>query len=270
MARQGDHLRPECEPGRGGSVEIRVLGRLEVWDGQVPLAIGGTKQRAVLAMLALRANKIVSTDFLVDGLWGEAPPASAINVVQAYVSRLRKALLAARPTAPQADIVRRRPGYLLELDSEAVDVHRFERLARQGVAALPAAPRRAAVLLREALTLWRGSPLAEFTDEPFSQTEIPRLEEQRLTVVAARVDADLAVGGHTELVGEIEALLVRHPLNERLHGQLILALYRSGRQAEALEAYQRIRRTFADELGINPGRALQDLSLIHISEPTRR
>src|SRR5664279_627817 len=202
-----------------------MLGRVDVLDGHLPLAIGGTKQRAVLAMLALRVNKIVSTDFLVDGLWGQTPPASALNVVQAYVSRLRKVLSAARPTNQLVDIVRRRPGYLLELDAEAVDVHRFERLARQGVAAVPAAPGRAAVPLREALALWRGSPLAEFTVEPFAQTEIPRLEELRLTVVAARVDADLAVGGHTELVGEIEALLVRHPLNERLHGQLILALY---------------------------------------------
>src|SRR5664279_1182639 len=243
----------------GVLVEARILGRIELVSGEVRLSLGGTKQRAVLAMLVLEANRVVSTDVLVDGLWREPAPAGAVNVVQSYVSRLRKVMRAARSAGSETDIVRRGPGYLFELDPRRIDLHRFEGMAREGMAALTAAPERAAPLLRDALTLWRGSPLAEFTDEPFTQLSVPVLEEKWLTVLEARIDADLVLGRHTELVGEIQALLVEHPMHERLHGQLMLALYRSGRQAEALEAYQRTRRTFADDLGIHPGRALEDL-----------
>ena len=255
-------LRPVQPLGSGTGeviVEVRILGRLEVLDEGVSLLLGGTRQRAVLAMLLLHANRVVSTDFLVDGLWGEQPPISAVNVVQAYISRLRKVFQAAQPTGPAIEIVRRGPGYLLEVDPDMVDLCRFERLAREGVAALPAAPERAALLLADALALWRGPALAEFTDQPFAQSEGRRLEEQRLAVLAARVDADLALGRHRELVGEITALLAEHPLHEGLHGQLILSLYRSGRQAEALEAHRRARVLLSKELGVDPGRALQDL-----------
>src|SRR5664279_993311 len=227
-------LRPVQPLGSGTGeviVEVRILGRLEVRDSGVPLLLGGTRQPAV----------------------------SAVSVVQAYVSRLRKVFQAVQPTGPAIEIVRRRPGYLLEVDPDMVDLCRFERLAREGVAALPAAPERAALLLADALALWRGSALAEFTDQPFAQSAGRRLEEQRLAVLAARVDADLALGRHRELVGEITALLAEHPLHEGLHGQLILSLYRSGRQAEALEAHRRARVLLSEELGVDPGRALQDL-----------
>jgi DNA-binding SARP family transcriptional activator len=241
-------------------LQVWVLGPVEVRGVAAPLPLGGTKQRAVLAMLALRVNQVVSTDFLIDGLWG-SPPAGATNVVQAYVSRLRKALQTTEPVGAPMDIRRRRPGYLLELDAEMVDLHRFERLFRSGVAALPEAPTRSVEVLREALGLWRGSPLAEFTDEPFAQAEMPRLREQHLATLAARVDADLALGRHAAVVGELESLVAEHPLHEGLYGQLMLSLYRSGRQAEALEVYRRVRRVFADELGIEPGRTLHDLEI---------
>ena len=251
-------------------MDVRILGPLEVWAAGRPLPLGGTKQRAVLAMLALHANQVVSIDYLVDGLWGQASPDSATNVVQVYISRLRK-LLHASPREGSAAfvLVRRRPGYLLELDADELDLARFERLAHQGTQALRPAPRLAAAKLREALELWRGPPLAEFTDEPFAQAESARLEEQRLTVLQARIEADLALGRHAELIGELEALVARQPLREELHQQLLLSLYRSGRQAEALEAYRRVRQTLAEELGIDPGRALQELQAAILAQDGR-
>jgi DNA-binding SARP family transcriptional activator len=242
-------------------VDVRILGPLEVRDQGHALRLGGAKQRAVLAMLALRANRVASVELLVDGLWGEGSPPSAVNIVQVYISRLRKILqVENRPGDRNCAVVRRHgPGYLLELDPEVLDLHRFTQLARDGAATLSTAPEVAAEKLAEALALWRGPPLAEFIDEPFAQAEIPRLEEQRLTALTARVEADLTLGRHAQLVGELQALISTHPLVEDLHRQLILSLYRSGRQAEALTAYQRIRRTLAEELGIDAGRPLRDL-----------
>jgi DNA-binding SARP family transcriptional activator len=250
-------------------MDVRILGPLEVGAAGQPLPLGGTKQRAVLAMLVLHANQVVSIDHLVDGLWGQAPPDSATNTVQVYISRLRK--LRADPQEGPAALVlvRRRPGYLLELDADELDLARFERLTHQGTQALRPAPRLAAAKLREALGLWRGPPLVEFTDEPFAQPERARLQEQRLTVVQARIEADLALGRHAELVGELEALVARHPLREELHQQLLLSLYRSGRQAEALEAYRRVRQTLTEELGIDPGRALQELQAAILAQDRR-
>jgi len=219
------------------------------------------QQRAVLAMLALHLNVAVSTDFLVDGLWGDQAPASALNIVQSYISRLRKALQAATEVdrVGGAMLQRRGPGYLLELDPKLVDLYRFQRLVREGTQALRPAPARAASTLREALDLWRGRPLAEFAEQPFAQAEIPRLEQQQLSALEAWLEAELALGRHGEVVGELETLVGEHPLHEGLHGLLMLALYRSGRQAEALGVYQRVRRRLADELGIDPGGPLQQL-----------
>ncbi len=241
-------------------MEVRILGPLEVLRAGSPLALGGTKQRSVFAMLALRVNRVVSIDFLVDGLWGSAPPTDPVNVVQVYVSRLRKVL---RPhgdkDGPDGAVLRRAPGYLLQLDPEQLDLYCFERLAGEGRRGLPEAPDLAAAALGGALDLWRGRPLAEFAEEPFARRETPRLEELRLNTLSARIQADLLLGRHAELVGELEGLTVRHPLNEGLLGQLILTLYRSGRQAEALDALRRARKAFADELGIELGRELRDL-----------
>src|SRR4051794_32871806 len=242
-------------------MKLRLLGPLEVRGAGGPLALGGVQQRAVLAMLTLRLNEVVSTDFLVDGLWEEQPPPSAVNIVQGYISRLRKIMPADNALDPEggAVLLRRGPGYLLEHDPEQVDWYRFQRLVREGAQTLGPAPGRAAGMLREALGLWRGQPLAEFADAPFVQTEIPRLEQQRLTALQARAEADLALGGHAELIGELEALVAEHPLHEGLYRLLMLSLYRCGRQAEALEAYRRGRHILVEELGLEPGRALREL-----------
>ena len=197
------------------------------------------------------------------------PHAPGLSMLFTDVTRLRKTLQVDRPVSPAGALLRRRPGYPLELDADQVDLQRFEQLTRQGSLALAAAPGRAAATLAEALGLWRGPPLAEFPDEPFAQAEIPRLEEQRLTALQARVEADLALGRHAELVGELEALVAQHPLREELHRQLLLSLYRSGRQAEALEAYRRIRHTLIEQLGLDPGRALQELEAAILARDLR-
>jgi DNA-binding SARP family transcriptional activator len=250
-------------------MDVRILGPLEVWTTGRSLPLGGTKQRAVLAMLALHANQVVGVDQLVDGLWGQAPPHRAVNAVQVYISRLRRTLAGGRPPGSAAALTRRSPGYLLELDPDELDLGRFERLTRTGDQALPAAPEHAAATLRQALRLWRGPPLADLADEPFAPAQIARLEEQRLTALQARIEAELALGRHAELVGELQALVASQPLREGLHHQLLRSLYRSGRQAEALEAYRRARRTLIEELGIEPGRALQELQAAMLAQDPR-
>jgi YVTN family beta-propeller protein len=234
-------------------MEFRILGPFEVSERGQPLELGAGKQRALLALLLLRAGEVVSTDRLIDALWAERPPASALNSVHIYVSQLRKALGNGR-------LKTRGHGYLLALELEQLDLGRFERLLGEGRALLAAGePERAAEGLRAALALWRGPPLSDFASEPFAQAEIARLEELRLAALEERIEADLALGRHAELVSELEALVREHPLRERLRAQLMLALYRSGRQAEALDTYQRARRVLAEELGLEPGRTLQEL-----------
>jgi DNA-binding SARP family transcriptional activator len=234
-------------------VEFRILGPLEVRDGGVVVPLGGPRQRAVLALLLTRAGEVVSADRLIDELWAGSPPETAGNVLQGYVSNLRKALGA-------GVIVTRGPGYAIELEPGQLDLHRFESLAESARGALEHGdPARAARELREALSLWHGPALADFAYEPFAQAEIARLEELRLAALERRLEADLVLGHHADLAGELEALVARHPLRERLRAHLMLSLYRSGRQAEALDAYQAARRALVDELGIEPGHALQEL-----------
>ena len=223
-------------------MEFRILGAVEVVDGNRPLPLGGARQRALLALLLTRANEVVSVDALIDGLWGPSPPKAAANTVQYYVSQLRKTLGPDR-------ILTRSPGYAVRVESGELDLECFEHLVATG----------GSVALRDALSLWRGPALADFAFEPFAQATIGRLEELRVVAVEQRVEADLADGRHTELVGELATLVAEHPLRERLRGQLMLALYRSGRQAEALEVYQSTRRVLIDELGIDPSPALQEL-----------
>ena len=234
-------------------LEFRILGPLEVVERDRLLVLGGPKQRALLVILLLHRGEVVSTDRLGDELWGERPPASAAKTVQAYVSNLRKAL-------GDGVLVTRGHGYLLQTARGQLDVDRFEVLVDAGRTALGEGDARgASERLREALALWRGPPLADFAYEPFAQAEAARLEEERLAALEDRIDADLALGRHAALVGELEALVREHPLRERLQGQLMLALYRSGRQADALERYQQARRKLTDELGIEPGPELQEL-----------
>ena len=232
--------------------EVRLLGPIEaVRDGE-PVSLGGPKPRTLLTVLALDRGRVVSVDRLVEALWPGDAPETAPHAIQVYVSQLRKAL------GPV--IATRAPGYVLELEPDDVDVHRFAHLAEEGRVALQGDDTAAAeTALREALALWRGPALADFAYEPFAQTEIARLEELRTVVVEERIEADLALGRHAELVSELEALVQAQPHRERPRAQLMLALYRSGRQADALAAYRAAREALVDELGIEPGPELKEL-----------
>ena len=233
-------------------LDVRLLGPIEAVRDGTPVSLGGQKPRTLLAVLALELGRVVSVDRLVEALWPGDPPETAAHAVQVYVSQLRKAL------GPV--IATRAPGYELELPAERVDVHRFTKLAQEGRAALESEdPAAAEGALRDALALWRGPPLADFLYEPFAQTEIARLDELRTVVLEERIDADLALGRHAELVSELEALVQAQPLRERPRAQLMLALYRSGRQADALAAYRAARETLVEELGIDPGPELREL-----------
>lgn len=240
-------------------IDYRLLGPLEVTADGRSLDVGGLKQRALLAILLLHANQQVSRDVLIDQLWGEHPPARPDHAMDVYVWRLRRTL---DPAAGRPCVLTRPGGYLLEAVPEQVDVVRFEHLARAGERSLAAGEvSEAAGQLRGALALWRGSPLADFTDEPFAQAEISRLEELRSEVVEGRIDAELALGHHARAVSELESIIAAQPLRERPYQQLMVALYRCGRQADALAVYQRARHVLLDELGIEPGRPLRELEL---------
>ena len=230
-------------------MEFRILGPLEVVDDGRSLPLGGARQRALLAALLLRANTVVPADRLLDEVWADDPPASGLRSVQVYISQLRKLL-------GDGVIETRAPGYLLVAGDGELDLERFDRLVDEARRSDPAG---AAAKLREALALWRGAPLADFAYAAFAQTEIGRLEEARLSALEARIDADLELGRHAELVGELEALVAEHPLRERLRAQLMLALYRAGRQSEALGTYQDGSRRLREDLGLDPGRPLRDL-----------
>ena len=230
-------------------VEFRILGPLEVLEDGNVLTLPGARERAVLVYLLLNSGQVVSADQLVEELWGEEPPETARKSLQVRVAGIRKALGA-------HVVVTKGPGYTMRVGHDEFDLSRFERLVGSAAAV---APEVAAPMLREALSLWRGPPLADFAFESFAQAAIRRLEELRIAVLEQRIDADLALGGHAGLVGELEHLVAVHPLRERFREQLMLALYRSGRQAEALEAFQSARRALVDEFGIEPGSALREL-----------
>jgi DNA-binding SARP family transcriptional activator/class 3 adenylate cyclase/predicted ATPase len=233
-------------------MEYRILGPLEVVDGASSLRIGGGKQRALLAVLLLNAGRTVSRERLIDDLWGESGPETAGKMVQIYVSRLRKAL-------PSAAIETRGAGYVIAPDPGMLDLDRLEQLRRDARSALEGGRHaQASQLFREAVALWRGPALAEF-DEPFALAERPRLEELRLSAVEDRIEADLVLGRHADLVAELETLVARHPLRERLLAQHMRALYASGRQAEALAAFRETRRALDEELGIEPSPMLREL-----------
>jgi predicted ATPase/DNA-binding SARP family transcriptional activator len=245
-------------------MEFLVLGPIEVREEDRVIPLGGAKQRALLAALLLHANEVVSRDRLIDGLWGEQPPATATHTVETYVSRLRRAL----HDAENHDVlVTRPPGYLVRIDREELDLKRFERLAWEGRQALTEGnPRDGGELLRQALALFRGPPLNDVAFFPFAQVEVDRLEQMRLAALEDRMEANLAVGRSAELVGELEALVNAYPLRERLWAQLMVALYRARRQADALEAYRRARQYLVEELGVDPSptlRRLEQAILLH-------
>jgi YVTN family beta-propeller protein len=262
-------------------MDYRILGPLEVRDGATSIGLGGEKQRAVLAILLLHGNEVVPAERLIEELWGESPPPSALSTLRSYVSRLRKSLgrqhadgvqdghgSAAdpvgdrEPNAADGVLWTRGRGYVMAVAPGELDLARFRELAERGRDALAAGrPEQAGIVLREALSLWRGPPLAEFAYRPFAQAAIAQLEELHLAAVEDRVQADLTLGCARELIGELRDLVQRHPLRERLRGQLMLALYRSGRQAEALAVYQEFRRAMSEQLGLEPGPGLRQLEL---------
>ena len=231
-------------------MEFRILGPLEVVDRGRGVSLGGPKQRALLAALLLAPNRAVSVDRLISALWPTRPPVGAVNALQFHVSQLRKLL------GDSAVIVTQEPGYVIRVDPDQLDLLRFERLAADAEGAEPA---RASRLLTEALGLWRGEPLGDLADDPSSRAEIQRLKAAHLAALELRIEADLALGRHAQLVPELEALVREQPLHERLSSALMRALYGAGRQAEALEVYRTTRQRFVAELGIEPTPALREL-----------
>ena len=230
-------------------MEFRILGPLEVLDGQQTVRLGAAKQRALLGVLLLHANETVSSARLVDGLWGERPPPTAEKLVQGYVHALRKTLGA-------GVVVTRAPGYELRVEAGSLDVQEFERLIDEARASKL---EQAVELRAQALALWRGPPLADVVLEGPERNTLARLSELRLTTQIERIDAELALGRDAQLVGELESLAAANPYQERVAAQLMLALYRSGRQADALHVYQTVRRALSDELGLQPGQELRGL-----------
>jgi len=241
-------------------LDFRVLGPLQLVANGTLLPLGGAKQRAVLGLLLVCANEVVSSDRMIDELWGDSPPESAANMLQGYVSHLRKTLEPGRGRGEYEVLVSRPPGYMLEIRPDQLDAARFERLTSEGRQLAEGGDADAAAArFRGALALWRGPALADLAYEPFAKAEVDRLEELRLAALEDRIDADLALGRHDRLVGELRELVERHPLRERLRGQLMATLYRCGRQADALEAYREGRRALLEELGIEPGPGLREL-----------
>jgi DNA-binding SARP family transcriptional activator len=243
------------------AVEYRILGPLEVIDDGQPISLGPAKQRTLLAVLVTRANEAVSTDELVDALWGSEPPASAPNAIQVHISHLRRTLEAGDgPPKGGRVLVTKSPGYMLRVGEEELDANRFERLVEDGRRAMRGGDMDLAGRhFYRALRLWRGSALSDYTYEPFAQAAIARLEELKISAIQDRIEADLDLGHHGDFVGELDGLVKSYPMRERLRGQLMLARYRCGRQAEALEVARETRRALADELGIDPAPDLQEL-----------
>ena len=236
-------------------MRFRLLGSLEVLDDDgAAVDVGGAQSRALLAALLLAGGHVVSADTLIDAVWGDDPPASAPGSLQAYVSRLRRSL------GDRVALRWARPGYALEVPVGSVDAERFEVLADEGRALLGAGRvTEARAVLIDALAQWRGPALVEFAEQPFAAGAAARLEERRLAALEDRLATDLALGNHATAAGELAELVAANPLREGLRAALALALYRSGRQAEALRALDDARRTLVDELGVSPGRALQEL-----------
>ena len=238
-------------------LRFRILGPLEVIERDAPLSLGGAKQRAVLAILLLHRGEAISSERLIEQLWGERPPATAAKTLQGYVFHLRRAL-------GDGVLHTRRAGYEIGLARDQLDADEFELLAAEGHAALNGGdPAAAARCLHDALELWRGPPLEDFAYESFAQAEIARLEEARLGALEDRIDADLALGGQEQLVGELAALVREFPLRERLRGQLMLALYRSDRQVESLAVYRNARETLVRELGVHVQVATDEHHIVH-------
>ncbi len=245
------------------AVEFRLLGPLEVLHDGAEVPVRGARQRELLALLLLHAGQVVSSDRLMDALWGDSQPAAGATALRVRVSQLRKAL---GPGGGR--LVTRAPGYTLLVESGELDLQRFERALDRAAAALPDDPAAAARHADTALSLWRGAPLADIAYSSHAQAAIVRLEELRAAALELRVEAELALGHHAQVVGELQQLVAEHPLRERMWGQLMLALYRDGRQADALAAYRAARKRLVEEVGIEPGPGLRALESAILAQDT--
>lgn len=238
-------------------MEFRILGLMEVLDGVRRVELPTGRGRSLLALLTLHAGQPVAAERLIDELWGEDPPATAATVVHGLVSRLRKALEPERTTGKRPQVLQTvGTAYRLAIDSDAVDANRFKRLIDE---ARGGSPEMRSAKLSEALLLWRGLPLADFIYEPFAQRAITALEESRIEAIEDRFEAELALGRDAELVTELHEVTTAHPFRERLRGFLMIALYRAGRQTEALDVYRETRDLLLEEMALEPGPALREL-----------
>jgi DNA-binding SARP family transcriptional activator len=253
----------------GSGLDYRILGAVELWRDGRQVDIGGPRPRALLGLLVLHRNRVVSTDRLIDLLWGERPPSTAANTLHVLISHLRRAL---NGDGGEAVLVTRRPGYELRVAPGRVDLERFETLCVEARVAADANDyQTASARLTEALALWRDDPMPELVDVPGLAGELGRIRELRLAASEAQSDAELALGRHRQVVTELEALVSLEPLREHLRSQLMLALYRCGRQVEALDAYRDGRRLLVDELGVEPGPELREMERrILVHDPTLR
>ena len=242
-------------------MEFRILGPVEAWEDGRSLPLGGAKQRALLAILLTQANQVIAADRLIELIWPGEPPDTAAHSLQVYVSELRKVLEPKhRAGAPHAVLISQAPGYLIRVEGDGLDLNRFQRLVDKGKQSISnGAPESASAEFREALDIWRGPALADFAAQPFALSVVVRLNEAKLRALEDRIDADLALGRHADLVGELDSLVGQHPLRETFSRQLMLALYRSGRQAEASDVYQRARERLVEELGMEPGAEIQEM-----------
>jgi DNA-binding SARP family transcriptional activator len=239
-------------------MKFAVLGSIEVTDDARPLELGGVKQRAILGYLVLNANKVVPTSRILKAMWNDNPPATARKMVQNAVSGIRRVLIGQQDGLPA--LRTHPPGYELRVCTDDVDLFRFRALAKDGRQAIAdGEPERGAELLRAALSLWRGPALADLVEAGYRWSELAAVEDERLSTLEDRLDAELVCGRHREITPELEVLTATEPLRERLCQQFMLALYRSGRQADALRVYRRTREALVDSLGLEPGRALQEL-----------
>ena len=249
-------------------MDFRLLGPFEVWEHGYPLPLGARRQRAILALLALHPREVLSTDRIVEEIWGEDAPPSAVRTVHAYISRLRSCLREGSDAdARSAVIVSREPGYLLQIDPDQIDAARFENGVLQAAALmLDGDPRKANEVLRAVLELWRGAALADFMYESFAAIESERLAERRLDAIELRIETDLGLLRHNQVVSELEGLVAIHPVREHFWSQLMVALYRSGRQSDALAVYGRVRQMLIEERGIEPGPELRRLERLVLEQ----
>ncbi|MEV0902712.1 AfsR/SARP family transcriptional regulator [Actinoplanes sp. NPDC049802] len=241
-------------------MKFSVLGSIEVVSGGAHLELGGIRQRAILGYLLLNANKVVATSQILHATWDGCPPPTARKMIQNAVSGIRRMLTACTGPAGTPVLRTHPPGYQLRLDPEAVDLFRFRRLVREGrLASAEGSPAAGAELLTEALSLWRGRALADLIETGIGWSELTAIEDERLSAIEDRLEAELACGRHREITPELEVLTATEPMRERLCHQFMLALYRSGRQVDALRIYRRTREALVDGLGVEPGRGLQEL-----------